>query len=101
MRVGGRKCIEWYSYPLVTLISMHSSCLAGVGGVDSHQMNHNFALAPAIGVGACSIKQPAKKSATPSKSSRLVTLDTSTSCQYFSCSVNDSVSIAYIDLVSR
>jgi len=50
-------------------------------------MNHNFALAPAIGVGACLIKHPAKKSAKPSTSSRLVTLDTSTAHQNLSCSL--------------
>ena len=39
---------------------------------------HSFALALMFVVGACSIKKPAKNFATPSKSSRVVTTDTST-----------------------
>jgi len=93
--------VRWYLYSLVSPPPKDSGPAAGAGGVGSHQINHNFALAPAVGVGACSIKHAAKKSATPSKSSRLVTLDTSTSCQYFPCSVDDRASIAYIDQVSR
>ena len=79
--------MRWYLYSLVSPPPKDSGPAAGAGRVDSPQMNHNFALSTAIGADACSIKQPAKNSAIPSKSSRLVTLDTSTAHQKLSCSL--------------